>query len=56
MNLQWTEDGWLDYLYWQKNDLGILAKINELIKDINRNHYSGFVRESLRRVVEIIGY
>ena len=41
MNLQWTEEGWADYLYWQKNDLKTLARINDLIKDIHRNHYKG---------------
>ena len=41
MNLQWTEEGWADYLYWQKNDIKTLARINDLIKDIHRNHYRG---------------
>jgi len=32
-----TEIGWEDYIYWQKKDKKILKRINELIKDINRN-------------------
>jgi toxin YoeB len=30
-----------DYLYWQKTDKKILSKINELLKDISRNPFSG---------------
>ncbi|PXA03659.1 Txe/YoeB family addiction module toxin [Coraliomargarita sinensis] len=32
---------WEDYLYWQKNDKRTLKKVNELIKDIDRNHHEG---------------
>ena len=37
MNKLWTDDGWTDYLYWQSQDEKTLKKINELIKDIERN-------------------
>lgn len=37
MNKLWTDDGWIDYLYWQVQDKRTLKKINELIKDIERN-------------------
>ena len=37
MEKLWSDKGWLDYLYWQKNDKKILARINMLIKDIERN-------------------
>ena len=30
-----------DYLYWQNIDKKILKKINELLKDISRNPYTG---------------
>lgn len=33
----WSDQAWDDYLYWQLNDKKILKKINELIKDIERN-------------------
>ncbi|MBP5749712.1 MAG: Txe/YoeB family addiction module toxin, partial [Firmicutes bacterium] len=33
----WHEDAWNDYLYWQKQDRKILKKINDLIRDIERN-------------------
>ena len=31
------KDAWEEYLYWQKNDINILKRINLLIKDIERN-------------------
>lgn len=36
-----SDDAWEDYLYWQKYDKKILKRINELIRDIERNHYQG---------------
>lgn len=33
--------GWDDYLYWQKNDKKTLKRINELLKDIQRNPFDG---------------
>jgi toxin YoeB len=36
-----SDRGWEDYLYWQQADRKILKRINELIKDIERNPYSG---------------
>ena len=41
MNLQWTDAGWGDYLYWQNENKKILKRINDLIKDVNRNGYTG---------------
>ncbi len=40
MNKLWTDRAWADYLYWQMNDKKILKKINELIKEIERNGLS----------------
>ena len=37
MNKLWIDDGWTDYLYWQSQDKKTLKRINELIKDIERN-------------------
>ena len=37
INKLWTDDGWADYLYWQSQDKKTLKRINELIKDIERN-------------------
>ncbi|MBR0365521.1 MAG: Txe/YoeB family addiction module toxin [Clostridia bacterium] len=33
----WDDSAWADYLYWQTQDKKTLKKINELIKDIERN-------------------
>lgn len=41
MKLKWTEDAWRDYCLWQSEDKKTLKKINEIIKDIDRNKYSG---------------
>ena len=37
MLILWTEEAWRDYLYWQGQDRKVLKRINELIKDIERN-------------------
>lgn len=41
MNKIWQDDAWEDYLYWQKQDKAILKRINLILKDIDRNGYSG---------------
>ena len=40
-NLVFTEDGWEDYLWWQKRDKKTLDKINALLKDISRHPFEG---------------
>ena len=37
----WSDHAWEDYLYWQNQDKKILKRINQLIKDIDRNGYEG---------------
>lgn len=37
MNKIWSDKAWADYLYWQTSDKKILKKINELLKDVERN-------------------
>ena len=37
MKLIWYDKAWDDYLYWQTQDKRTLKRINELIKDIDRN-------------------
>ena len=37
MNKLWSVRAWDDYLYWQTQDKKTLKKINELVKDIERN-------------------
>ena len=37
MNKLWSDRAWDDYLYWQMQDKKVVKKINELVKDIERN-------------------
>lgn len=41
MNKVWQDDAWEDYLYWQAHDKKTLKRINQLLKDIDRNGYDG---------------
>lgn len=40
MNFYWHEIAWEQYLHWQIQDKKTLKKINNLLKDIDRNGYS----------------
>ena len=33
----WADEAWEDYLYWQTQDRKTLKRINQLIRDIERN-------------------
>ncbi len=39
--ISFTADGWEDYVYWQAQDKKILKRINNLLKDCQRNPISG---------------
>jgi len=41
MKYIFVKESWEDYLYWQKTDKKLLRRINELLKDISRNPFSG---------------
>lgn len=41
MKLIFSENAWEDYLFWQKTDKKNLRRINNLIKDIQRNKFEG---------------
>jgi toxin YoeB len=41
MKLLFSENAWEDYLFWQRTDKKTLKRINNLIKDIQRNKYEG---------------
>jgi toxin YoeB len=41
VKLIFSEQAWEDYLYWQKTDRKVLARINALIQDIQRQPASG---------------
>ncbi|MCM1186652.1 MAG: Txe/YoeB family addiction module toxin [Lachnoclostridium sp.] len=36
----WQDEAWEEYLEWQTKDKKTLKKINDLIKDIDRNGYN----------------
>ena len=36
----WHERAWEDYLYWQTQDKRTLKKVNNLLRDIERNGYA----------------
>ena len=41
MNKIWSDNAWEDYTYWQSQDRKTLIKINDLIKDIERDPFGG---------------
>ncbi len=48
--LTFTPQAWEDYLYWQSHDKQLLKKINQLIKDCQRNPFDGIGKpEPLKR-------
>lgn len=40
-NFSFSEDAWEEYLFWQAQDKKTLRKINQLLRDIQRNGYEG---------------
>lgn len=55
MNKVFTTTAWEEYQYWQKENRQILKRINDLIKDIERNGNTGIGKpEPLRH--ELSGY
>jgi toxin YoeB len=41
MKTIWFEEAWNDYIYWQTQDKKTIKRINELLKDIKRNYFTG---------------
>ena len=41
MKLIFAEEAWEDYLYWQKLDKRMVERINKLIREIQREPFSG---------------
>jgi len=41
VKISFLEDAWHDYLYWQTQDRKTLKRINQIIKDIQRNPFDG---------------
>jgi toxin YoeB len=41
MKLIFADAAWEDYLYWQKQDRKMVDRINKLIKEVQREPFSG---------------
>ena len=41
MKLIFADEAWEDYLYWQKHDKQMVDRINKLIKEIQREPFTG---------------
>lgn len=39
--IAFSPKAWADYLYWQEQDKKTLRRINQLVKDIERNPFAG---------------
>lgn len=40
-NIEWTDDAWKEYLYWQNQDKKTLKRINLLIRECQRPPFNG---------------
>ncbi len=41
MHKIWSDAAWEDYLHWQSQDKKTLKRVNQLLKDIDRNGNTG---------------
>jgi toxin YoeB len=41
MKLVWTPNSWEEYEFWQKNDMQMVEKINELVRNCKRTPFQG---------------
>lgn len=41
MQKSWYDKAWDDYLYWQSHDKKTLKRINQLIRDTERDSFNG---------------
>lgn len=41
MNIEFTQHGWEDFVFWLENDESITLKIKELINSIKQNPFKG---------------
>lgn len=40
-NVKFTDEAWISYIYWQTQDRNTLKRINDLIKDAQRDPFAG---------------
>ena len=49
MRIEFSPEGWSDYLYWQEHNARQVKRINRLIQDCSRTPYEGIGKpEALR--------
>ena len=53
MNKVFSDNAWRDFMYWVKEDRKIAKKINELLKDIERNDNEGLGCELIYQVIGV---
>ena len=41
MKKTWSDNAWEDYLFWQTQDRKMLKRINDLLRDIEREPFGG---------------
>jgi len=41
VKLLFAETAWADYLYWQQTDRRLLVRVNQLIREVQREPYAG---------------
>jgi toxin YoeB len=41
MRVLFTREGWADHLFWQEQDRTVLRRVNELIRDAQRDPFRG---------------
>ena len=47
MKLVFADQAWEDYLYWQKQDKKMVERINKLIREVQREPFSGLGKPEL---------
>ena len=52
MNKNWFDKAWDDYLYWQSQDKKTLKRVNQLIKDAERDPFSGIGKPELMTLTD----
>ena len=53
MKLVFADAAWEDYLHWQAHDAALFTRINHLLREIQRDPYSGIAKpEALRYALE----
>lgn len=56
MNKVFSDNAWRDFMYWVKEDRKIAKKINELLKDIERNGNEGGLGKPEQLRADLSGY